>query len=319
MPLPMPHSGRESSLSQQASSAQPSPRSLELFLPSIHGPPTSNELLASSGEYVNIGYSQVRVCDTPLLGSGSEGHHSSLLSDYMNLNFEGSQSGATSVGSLDEGLLPGSCPSSGQSDRYDAKGAMRVTCLSGSFSEASDYTEMLYTSATAPPKPISPQPESTQSASPLTELKRLSLSGLETFLFASPPPDPNHGAKVIRADPQGRRRHSSETFSSTTTVTPVSPSFAHNPKRHNSASVENVSLRKGEDFVEEQNSSPMCRETSAGFQNGLNYIALDTLDGDHPSKGRHTSRSPLNGSIRAVYTAVDVVAYNLKEASLVKE
>uniref|UniRef100_A0A8C2UYY6 Insulin receptor substrate 2 n=2 Tax=Chinchilla lanigera TaxID=34839 RepID=A0A8C2UYY6_CHILA len=114
-----------------------------------------------------------------------------------------------------------------------------------------DYTEMAFGVAATPPQPIAapPQPEGTRVSSPTSGLKRLSLmgqvSGVEAFLQASQPPDPHRGAKVIRADPQGgRRRHSSETFSSTTTVTPVSPSFAHNPKRHSSASVENVSLRK---------------------------------------------------------------------------
>ncbi|XP_072833084.2 insulin receptor substrate 2 [Pogona vitticeps] len=316
MPLPMCHSRTESSLSQPANSVQPSPLFLGLFLPSI------NEPRASSGEYVNIGYSQVPpVSDssTSLFGTGMEGHHRSRFSDYMNLNFEGLQSGATSVGSLEEGLLSGSSPSSGQPDKREVKGGMQETCLSSSFSEASDYTEMLFTTATPPPQPISHQPESTQATSPITGLKQLTLSEMETFLFASPPPDPNYGAKVIRADPQGRRRHSSETFSSTTMVTPVSPSFAHNSKWHNSASVENVSLRKSEDFVEEQNSSPMCRETSAGFQNGLNYIAVNVLDGDHPLKGKHASGSPLNGSISGTYTTVDFLAHNLKETSLVKE
>uniref|UniRef100_A0A8C8DWL4 Insulin receptor substrate 2 n=1 Tax=Oryzias sinensis TaxID=183150 RepID=A0A8C8DWL4_9TELE len=56
--------------------------------------------------------------------------------------------------------------------------------------------------------------------------------------------------KVERADPQGRRRHSSETFSSTTEAPP--PSSAA-----------------------EAGSGRMCRNTSAGFQNGLNYIALE--------------------------------------------
>lgn len=95
--------------------------------------------------------------------------------------------------------------------------------------------------------------------------------------------DPHRGAKVIRADPQGRRRHSSETFSSTTTVTPVCPSFAHNTKRHSSASVENVSrtVRSSEGPDEDYgNNSSMCRETSAGYQNGLNYIALNLMEGN---------------------------------------
>nr|XP_008505721.1 PREDICTED: insulin receptor substrate 2-like isoform X2 [Equus przewalskii] len=221
------------------------------------------------------------------------------------------------------------------------------------------------------------------------------VSGVEAFLQASQPPDPHRGAKVIRADPQGgRRRHSSETFSSTTTVTPVSPSFAHNPKRHNSASVENVSLRKSSEGgggsilgggdeppasprqlqppVPQQarpwtpsqpgglvgcpggTGSPMRRETSAGFQNGLNYIAIDVRDEpppqQHPQHPQHPqpgdksawgrTRS-LGGLISAVggsstggvcggpgpgalpsantYASIDFLSHHLKEATVVKE
>lgn len=96
------------------------------------------------------------------------------------------------------------------------------------------------------------------------------------LLGAVNPVDPDRAAKVIRADPNGRRRHSSETFSSTATVTPVFPSFAHgNAKRH--SSVENLSIRSSEGSDEECD-SPMSRETSAGFQNGLNYIALNLME-----------------------------------------
>ncbi|KAG7272175.1 hypothetical protein CRUP_014774 [Coryphaenoides rupestris] len=112
-----------------------------------------------------------------------------------------------------------------------------------------------------------------------------SVTAEDAFLLGPAPAllDPNRGAKVIRADPQGRRRHSSETFSSTTTVTPVCPSFAHDTKRHSSASVENVSrstrTSDGSDEEFGGGGSPMCRETSAGYQNGLNYIALNLMEG----------------------------------------
>lgn len=262
-----------------------------------------------------------------------------------------------------------------------------------------DYTEMAFGVAATPPQPIAaPQkPESARVTSPTSGVKRLSLmdqvSGVEAFLQASQPPDPHRGAKVIRADPQGgRRRHSSETFSSTTAVTPVSPSFAHNPKRHNSASVENVSLRKSSEgvgsgalgggdepptsprqlqppppqqarpWIQGQpgglvgcpggSSSPMRRETSAGFQNGLNYIAIDVRDepglstpppahphppaGDKSAWGRTRS---LGGLISAVggssggvcggpgpgalpsastYASIDFLSHHLKEATIVK-
>ncbi|XP_038863051.1 insulin receptor substrate 2-like [Salvelinus namaycush] len=164
-----------------------------------------------------------------------------------------------------------------------------------------DYTEMTF-SPTNPsaslPASLCPSDSTTPlPTSPSSCIQRLTLGGegivvvppvpVESFLLGGPsipPVNPDRGAKVIRADPQGRRRHSSETFSSTTTVTPVSPSFAHDANmRHSSASVENVSrlVRSSEGSDEEygNSNSPMCRETSAGYQNGLNYIALNLMEG----------------------------------------
>ncbi|XP_037655919.1 insulin receptor substrate 2 isoform X2 [Choloepus didactylus] len=286
-----------------------------------------------------------------------------------------------------------------------SQGPSAASSSSSETGDNGDYTEMAFGVAATPPQPIAapPKPESARVSSPTSGVKRLSLmdqvSGVEAFLQASQSPDPHRGAKVIRADPQGgRRRHSSETFSSTTTVTPVSPSFAHNPKRHNSASVENVSLRKsgegggggglggGDELPPSPHQSqpslsvpslpqqprpwtqgqpggligcpggsgsPMRRETSAGFQNGLNYIAIDVRDeagalqqqqqqhhpaGDKNSWGRNRS---LGGLISAVggssttgvcggpgsgalppantYASIDFLAHHLKEATVVKD
>ncbi|XP_053140541.1 insulin receptor substrate 2 [Hemicordylus capensis] len=325
VPSPMYQSWTESSLSHRATGAQPSHLSLELLLlpPSMNTHSLPHEPQSPSGEYVNIGYSLASACDSSASspGSGLGGRHSPPISNYMNLNFDESQSGAISVGSLDEVLLPGSRPNPGQSSEHYLKVGEGLACFSSPSSEAGDYSEMDFRKATTPSQFISQKPESARATSPVAALKRLTLAGVEAFVFANPLPDPNRGAKVIRADPQGRRRHSSETFSSTATVTPVSPSFAHNPKRHNSASVENVSLRKNEGLLEEQNSSPMCRETSAGFQNGLNYIALDVVEGDHladDDQGEHKGRHSLNGNINGPYTSRDFLTHNLKEATSVK-
>ncbi|TNN63623.1 Insulin receptor substrate 2 [Liparis tanakae] len=158
-----------------------------------------------------------------------------------------------------------------------------------------DYTEMTFGPAAPPPADAAPP----LPTSPTACVQRLSLEsgGVnpgappvkgDPFLLGGPSlslaiVDPHGGAKVIRADPQGRRRHSSETFSSTTTVTPVCPSFAHDAKRHNSASVENVSHAVGSSEGSDEDygsNSPMCREMSAGYQNGLNYIALNLMEGN---------------------------------------
>ena len=162
------------------------------------------------------------------------------------------------------------------------KAKIGSVCLPGSAKD--DYTEMAFGISGTPLQPISQTADCAQTTSPTSGVKGLTLSDqgapmLEAFLVSCSTVDPDWGAKVIRADPQGRRRHSSETFSSTTTVTPVYPSFAHDPKRHSSASVENVSVRNSEGSDEEYG-SPMCRKTSAGFQNGLNYIALNLMDGN---------------------------------------
>lgn len=181
----------------------------------------------------------------------------------------------------------------------ETKEVRRVEEESLSAPAKDDYTEMSFSPIPPPLTPPPPADVTPLPTSPTACVQRLSLEGeaagpvspapVESFLLGglalSTPPslDPDRGAKVIKADPQGRRRHSSETFSSTTTVTPVCPSFAHEAKRHSSASVENVwrPVRSSEGSDEDYGSggSPMCRETSAGFQNGLNYIALNLMEG----------------------------------------
>ncbi|XP_007891696.2 insulin receptor substrate 2 [Callorhinchus milii] len=288
----------------------------------------------SPGEYINIDfsgktlYSPASVSDGSSLSSLDSGNAQRRcpLSDYMNidLNAQTPKSGIVSVSSFDAVVAsPMSCSSRSQPNDIYLKTQVGTACFSNPLKDGSDYTEMTFGIATTPLQQVSPKTESTQLASPTTGVKRLSLidqmPGVEVFMLPSPPPDPNRGAKVIRADPQGRRRHSSETFSSTTTVTPVSPSFAHDPKRHSSASFENVSLRKSEETEEEQG-SPMCRKTSTGFQNGLNYIALDLMDDDlaRCEKIRPRSTLPPTGSINGVdgstYASIDFMSKNLNRA-----
>lgn len=124
------------------------------------------------------------------------------------------------------------------------------------------------------------------SSSQINRERRLSLEdqgvpeGIGVFLIgaaSSSMMDPDCSAKVIRANPQGRRRHSSETFSSTATVTPVFPSFARGETMKRHSSVENISSRSSEGSDEEYG-SPVNRHSSAGYPNGLNYIALNLLD-----------------------------------------
>ncbi|XP_025118365.1 insulin receptor substrate 2 isoform X1 [Bubalus bubalis] len=388
---------------------------------------SSSSLLSASSPASSLG------SGTP--GTSGDSRQRSPLSDYMNLDFSSPKSpqpgaqGQDPVGSLDALLSPEAsvypplpprpaAPSSalqppppppppGELYRLPAapasQGPGAASSSSSDTGDNGDYTEMAFGVAATPPQPIAapPKPDGARVSSPVSGLKRLSLmdqvSGVEAFLQAGQPPDPHRGAKVIRADPQGgRRRHSSETFSSTTTVTPVSPSFAHTPKRHNSASVENVSLRKGSEggggggsvlgggdeppssprqlppptpqqaraWTPAQpgsglvgcpggSSSPMRRETSAGFQNGLNYIAIDVRDepglspplqqhphvqtGDRSAWGRTRSLGGLISAVGAgspagvcggpgpgalpaanAYASIDFLTHHLKEATVVK-
>ncbi|XP_028650466.1 insulin receptor substrate 1-B [Erpetoichthys calabaricus] len=99
------------------------------------------------------------------------------------------------------------------------------------------------------------------------------LSGNSAFTRINSSPNRNQGAKVIRADPQGRRRHSSETFSSTQAASSsMNLSHAEDVKRHSYASFENVWLKQGETGRKEQ-----LLNTAAAFENGLNYIDLDLV------------------------------------------
>lgn len=118
--------------------------------------------------------------------------------------------------------------------------------------------------------------------------------GLSAFTRVNLSPNRNQSAKVIRADPQGcRRRHSSETFSSTPSATRAGntvpfgggaavggggggSSSTEAVKRHSSASFENVWLRPGELGGAPKELAQMCG-AAGGLENGLNYIDLDLV------------------------------------------
>ncbi|KAG7471053.1 hypothetical protein MATL_G00120240 [Megalops atlanticus] len=122
------------------------------------------------------------------------------------------------------------------------------------------------------------------------------MSGLSAFTRVNSSPNRNQGAKVIRADPQGRRRHSSETFSSATTATVgvAAPSCAEDVKRHSSASFENVWLKPGEPAA--------CgrRETAPGtaLQTSLNYMDLDLVKDQNLPRGGSSDDPSTYASIR---------------------
>ncbi|XP_033465915.1 insulin receptor substrate 1-B [Epinephelus lanceolatus] len=177
-----------------------------------------------------------------------------------------------------------------------------VPSVSESPTSCGDYTEMAFSlnSNTVPRSsssvsPKAPSPTRTDPSVPV--LSR----GLE-FPLTKPGPNPDHGAKVIRADPQGRRRHCSETFlaspslpTSTSTSTSSSSTASLFPEH-----AQAVARRLGFDNMLRGNGAmsdtptqfalpgqqplPTNTQTSSTEQ-GLNYIDLDLANKEGPHLG----------------------------------
>lgn len=152
----------------------------------------------------------------------------------------------------------------------------------------SDYTEMAFSTGAETPKSSSPVEQETtlRQSDPMEHI-----ADIGNFSVQKLSPNPNQGAKLIRVDPQGRRRHCSETFLSVpTTIASLSVPFSDHAKRHSSASFENV-WTKGEvgagtaantatangamAAVPDDHPGSLPRQPSGGFESGLNYIDLD--------------------------------------------
>lgn len=291
VPSPVRHS-RAETLPYRGRLGRPNRLSLDTLrtLPSMNEHPLPGEP-RSPGEYINIDFSSTRFSppstvstesQSSSLGSSSGGPGRSSLTDYINLEL-GSHSpkeANTPAERLDTLPEMSMCPCSEENGVYHVESEKRSNGLCDEVKN--DYTEMTFGMTSSPPQLV---PQNTAS-SQISRERRLSLEdpgvpeAIGVFLLgaaSSSTVDPDCSAKVIRANPQGRRRHSSETFSSTATVTPVFPSFARGEmvKRH--SSVENISSRSSEGSDEEYG-SPVNRQSSAGYSNGLNYIALNLLD-----------------------------------------
>ncbi|XP_062237003.1 insulin receptor substrate 2-like isoform X1 [Platichthys flesus] len=282
--------GRAESLQYRGRLGRPNRLSLDTLktLPSMNEHPLPGEP-RSPGEYINIDFSCTRFSppstlstesQSSSLGSSGGGLGRSSLTDYMNLEL-GSHSrrdADTPAEHID--ALPVSSLCSG------VEGVFHLGSEKGSQDPDSegknDYTEMTFGMTSSPPQLV---PQSSASSQSIRE-RRLSLEdqgvpgSIGVFLLgatSSVTVDPDCSAKVIRANLPGRRRHSSETFSSTATVTPVFPSFAHDTVVRRPSSVENISSRSSEGSDEEYG-SPVNRQGSAGYPSRLNYIALNLLD-----------------------------------------
>ncbi|KAM6152789.1 insulin receptor substrate 1 [Erethizon dorsatum] len=152
----------------------------------------------------------------------------------------------------------------------------------------------LSSSAAAPASPTAPQRAAELAAHSSLLGGPQGPGGMSAFTRVNLSPNRNQSAKVIRADPQGcRRRHSSETFSSTPSATRAGntvpfgagaavggsgggSSSSEDVKRHSSASFENVWLRPGELGGAPKDTAQVCG-VAGGLENGLNYIDLDLV------------------------------------------
>ncbi|NXQ27212.1 IRS2B protein, partial [Alaudala cheleensis] len=246
---------------------------------------------ASPGEYINIDFNE-KASNTPYslsaegspssLGSSSD-HRQSPLSDYMSVDLDVQSpkaakdlsSSLTDISIYASSSIPRNPPNPDY-----ARLSFGAACVSTASSRTDDYTEMTFNMAATPPRPFGSESDSAgKMGSPSSIVNRLCIVDRYSGSSGFPVPgsEPPVGPKVIRADPQGRRRHSSETFSSAGTVTTSSSFFTDSSKRHSSASFDNVWLKPDESISDGQEGK-MSRDTSTGFQNGLNYIALNLHD-----------------------------------------
>ncbi|NXK34673.1 IRS2A protein, partial [Piprites chloris] len=246
---------------------------------------------ASPGEYINIDFNE-KASTTPYslsaegspssLGSSSD-HRQSPLSDYMSVDLDVQSPKVAkelSNSLTDISIYASSSIPRNQPNPDYARLSFGTACVSTTSNRTDDYTEMTFNMAATPPRPFAAESDNgVKMDSPSSIVNRLCIVDryAGSSSFSVPGSDPPMGPKVIRADPQGRRRHSSETFSSAGTVTTSSSFFTDSSKRHSSASFDNVWLKPDENISDGQESK-MSRDTSTGFQNGLNYIALNLRD-----------------------------------------
>ncbi|XP_043926177.1 insulin receptor substrate 1 isoform X2 [Protopterus annectens] len=251
----------------------------------------------SPGEYVNIEFNDeafssatVSLC-SPSYGKIHPIQERAGVSEYMNMDFGAREfkpssplkSLTDSTGST-AGCTISACKTNGGHPNCDYVSMQySSTCLNFSASPVMiNYTENTTVSNPSPQRSYSPNHEmlplaniSDATSAPLMG----QVSGMSAFTRVNLSPSRSQGAKVIRADPQGRRRHSSETFSASS----MTLAYVDDVKRHSSASFENVWLKQGESATsgrKEQQSVGAVSLTgaSAAFEGGLNYIDLDLVN-----------------------------------------
>lgn len=159
-----------------------------------------------------------------------------------------------------------------------------------------DYTEMAFSMnmdtiprSSSSGSPKAPSPTRTDAPAPV-------LSRALDFPLPKTGPNPDHGAKVVRADPQGRRRHCSETFLAAPSV-PTSGSTSSSTVSLFPEHTQPVARRLGFESMlwgngavtdglpqftlPGQQPPPTNTQTSSSEQ-GLNYIDLDLASKESP-------------------------------------
>ncbi|XP_067117561.1 insulin receptor substrate 1-B [Osmerus mordax] len=185
------------------------------------------------------------------------------------------------------------------------RGRGRQTVLSVSESESprscGDYTEMVFSlNNNTIPSLSDVSPEVPSPSRPDTTGLTLGLD----FPLAKPGPNPDHGAKVIRADPQGRRRHCSETFLASPSLPTASASSSSTASLF-PEQAQAVARRLGFDsmlwgpvgdpptpFLHPSPSSQPAAQASS-IEQGLNYIDLDLANKESPHSSLDGSSNSL--------------------------
>lgn len=179
------------------------------------------------------------------------------------------------------------------------KGRESIPSVSESESPTScgDYTEMAFglNSNMTPRSSSSVSPKGPSPTRPDTSVSVIS-QGID-FPLAKMGPNPDHGAKVIRADPQARRRHCSETFLASPSLPTALPSASSSTALLFPEHTQAVARRLGFEsmlwgngavadnstqFIPLGQQLPPINSQTLSTEQGLNYIDLDLANKESP-------------------------------------
>ncbi|XP_051824322.1 insulin receptor substrate 4 [Antechinus flavipes] len=273
----------------------------------------------SPGEYINIDFSRKAghapysfsaECSPSAFGPcGAHAH--SPFADYMSFAIDSNplNTAKEMVNSL---TLSDSKPPRSQLSVGCARSPLGAAARASTPTNADDdYTEMTFNPAAATTVPLAAQSDGPlKMDSPSSAVNRLRIADTSpegsTSSLPDISPEPPIVPKVVRADPQGRRRHSSETFSHEGAGAASSSLFADS-RWQNSASFDSIWSKSGEGASNSEETK-MSRITSAGFQNGLNYIALNLRDGKSgagPAAPNSRQRNGASARDSGAYVSID--------------